>query len=178
MTSKQNPVLAPFQAKKHDHGACINDAIKMAEEICGRDGTALTELRRRVLELVWEGHRPVRAYDLLKKLQQDRSKAAPPTVYRALDFLMENGLIHKIESLNAFVGCGAPAQRHGGQFLICRDCRAVAELNDSAVERRIAVKAADLGFKVESQMIEVLGTCPDCSMSGKDTLDACYTPPH
>jgi len=75
---------------------------------------------------------------------------------------MENGLIHKIESLNAFVGCGAPAQRHGGQFLICQICGAVAELNDATVSRRIASKASDLGFEVESQMIEALGMCPDC----------------
>jgi Fur family zinc uptake transcriptional regulator len=170
MASKINPVLAPFPAQKHDHGACIEDAISIAEEICTRDGTALTELRRRVLELVWEGHRPVGAYDLLEKLQRERRKAAPPTVYRALDFLMENGLIHKIESLNAFVGCGAPAQRHGGQFLICQICGAVAELNDATVSRRIAAKAADLGFEVESQMVEVLGTCPDCA--GQRKADA------
>ncbi len=151
---------------------CISDAIKIAEKICGRNGAALTELRRRVLELVWEEHRPVGAYDLLKKLQQERGRAAPPTIYRALEFLMENGLIHKIESLNAFVGCGAPALRHGGQFLICTDCGTVAELNDFAVEKRIADKAADLGFEVESQIIEVFGSCPDCSMSETETLDA------
>ncbi|MBT3766817.1 MAG: transcriptional repressor [Rhodospirillaceae bacterium] len=170
MASRLNPVLAPFPADKHDHGACIEDAITIAEEICTRDGTALTELRRRVLELVWEGHRPVGAYDLLEKLQRERRKAAPPTVYRALDFLMENGLIHKIESLNAFVGCGAPTQRHGGQFLICQACGAVAELNDATVTRRISTKAADLGFEVESQMVEVLGTCPDCA--GQRKADA------
>lgn len=172
MASKHSPVLAPFPAEKHDHGACVEDAIKIAEEICARDGTAFTELRRRVLELVWDGHRPVGAYDLLEKLRRDRSKAAPPTVYRALDFLRKNGLIHKIESLNAFVGCGAPALRHGGQFLICRVCGAVAELNDATVSRRISSKASELGFEVESQMIETLGTCSDCGDQKKEKARA------
>lgn len=155
-------VLAPFQPRNHDHGKCIDTAIAVAEACCARRGQRFTPLRRRVLELVWTSHGPVRAYDVLDALRSERRGAAPPTVYRALDFLMEHGLIHRIESLNAYVGCGSPDGRHGGQFLICRECGAVAELDDAAIARAVAERASTLGFAVEQQTIEVAGLCPRC----------------
>ena len=155
-------VLAPFQPRNHDHGKCIDTAIAVAEARCARRGQRFTPLRRRVLELVWTSHGPVRAYDVLDALRAERRGAAPPTVYRALDFLMEHGLIHRIESLNAYVGCGSPDGRHGGQFLICRECGAVAELDDAAIARAVAERARTMGFAVEQQTIEVAGLCPRC----------------
>ena len=104
-------ILAPFKPKNHDHEKCVAEAIAAAEARCARDGRSFTPLRRRVLELVWSSHGPVGAYELLDELRAERRGAAPPTVYRALDFLMGNGLIHRIESLNAYVGCGSPDQR-------------------------------------------------------------------
>ena len=89
----------------HDHDACVDDAMARAEAICGAQGARLTPMRRRVLELVWNGHRPRGAYDILEDLASDGKKPAPLTVYRALDFLVEQGLVHRLESLNAFVGC-------------------------------------------------------------------------
>jgi Fur family zinc uptake transcriptional regulator len=160
-------ILAPFQPKNHDHGKCVAEAISAAEVRCIRDGRSFTPLRRRVLELVWSSHGPVGAYDLLDALRAERRSAAPPTIYRALDFLMGNGLIHRIESLNAYVGCGSPDQHgdqhQGGQFLICRDCGAVAELDDPAIARAIATRAKSVGFDVKSQTIEVQGLCPRCT---------------
>jgi len=159
------PGLAPFHAR-HDHGACVQEALRAAERICGDAGVQLTDLRRRVLELVWSTHKPVGAYDLLDKLRRERRNAAPPTVYRALEFLLENGLIHRIQSLNAYVGCAAPAGDHGGQFLICRDCGRAAELDAAPLSRVIREKARALGFRAESQTIEVLGLCPRCGDGG------------
>ena len=91
------------------------------------------------------------------------SSSAPPTVYRALDFLQEEGLVHKIESLNAYVGCGAPDHNHASQFLICRVCSAAAEMNDTDIRNLIADKAADIGFKIDKEIIEVKGICSQCS---------------
>lgn len=163
-------ILAPFQPKNHDHRKCVSEAIAAAEARCARDGRSFTPLRRRVLELVWSSHGPVGAYDLLDALRTERRGAAPPTIYRALEFLMENGLIHRIESLNAYVGCGNPDdhsdQHHGGQFLICRDCGSVAELDDPKIARAVATRAGALGFQVEQQTVEVTGLCPRCDGGG------------
>jgi len=152
----------PFPAKHHDHGRCIDDAVAAAEHLCARKGLRLTKLRRRILEMVWHEHRPVGAYELLDRLRGEHKGAAPPTVYRALDFLMETGLIHRIESLNAYVGCGAPEAQHTGQFLICRHCHRIAELDDGAIDDAIRKRAQRLGFQVERQTIEILGDCADC----------------
>ncbi len=108
-----------------------------ADALCARQGLRLTALRRRVLELVWQSHKPLGAYDILAVLsEQDGRRAAPPTVYRALDFLLENGLVHRISSLNAFIGCNHPEHAHQGQFLICRECHAAIELEQKVHQRR------------------------------------------
>jgi Fur family zinc uptake transcriptional regulator len=146
----------------HDHAACVDDALETAEALCGERGARLTPLRRRVLELVWSSHRPVGAYDILGKLGDGRGKAAPPTVYRALDFLIEHGLVHRIESMNAYLGCNHPEQSHTGQFLICRECGDVTELDDEDVRQTLRRKAAALGFDVRSQTVELVGLCANC----------------
>ena len=156
-------IIAPFLSHKHDHGKCVADAIAAAELRCKKEGLSFTPLRRLVLELVWSSHGPIGAYDVLEKLRDSRRNAAPPTVYRALDFLMEHRLIHRIESLNAYVGCGDPSRHHGGQFLICRDCHAVAELDDRAIGRAVSRRADALGFDVQQQTVEVIGLCAECS---------------
>ena len=161
-------VIATFHPREHDHQICITEALVAAEDVCRRRGARLTPLRRLILELVWSHHQPVGAYDLLDGLRRDRRRAAPPTIYRALDFLIENGLIHRIESLNAYVGCGGPALSHSGQFLICRDCQSVAELDDRSIENAIAKRATALGFQVLEQTVEVLGLCPECLSAAEE----------
>jgi Fe2+/Zn2+ uptake regulation proteins len=158
----ENPVLVPFKKPKHDHERCIDHALKEAESVCGKRGQRLTKLRRRVLELVWCRHEPAKAYDILDELRQDYRRAAPPTVYRALDFLLNEGLIHRINSLNAFVGCGNPKMSHSGQFMICRQCHTVAEINDPEITRMLARKAKRIGFRAARQSIEIEGLCPGC----------------
>ncbi len=151
-----------FAGARHDHGACVTSALSTAARLCDERGARLTPLRRRVLELIWHGHAPVRAYDLLARLSRAKGTAAPPTVYRALEFLLNQGLIHRIESLNAYVGCIDPEGTHGGQFLICGDCGAAAEVNDPRVDAAVARRARELGFKVSRKTIEVAGLCPPC----------------
>ncbi len=152
----------PFPAASHDHESCITDALAAAAALCERRGARLTSVRRRVLELVWRSHEPVGAYAILEILRLDGRSSAPPTVYRALEFLLAHGLVHRIESRNAFVGCVHPGDPHGGQFLICRGCGVAAELSDDAISGVVADRAADLGFEVQQQTIEVAGLCPRC----------------
>ncbi|MCY1391360.1 Zinc uptake regulation protein [compost metagenome] len=97
--------------------------------------------------------------------EQDGRRAAPPTVYRALDFLLENGLVHRIASLNAFIGCNHPAHAHQGQFLICRACHVAIELEQKSISGAIIESAQDVGFSVEGQTVEVVGLCSSCRES-------------
>jgi Fur family zinc uptake transcriptional regulator len=107
--------ITPIASRPHDHSHCVHSALSEADTLCAQKGLRLTALRRRVLELVWQSHKPLGAYDILAVLsEQDGRRAAPPTVYRALDFLLENGLVHRISSLNAFVGCVHPGARASG----------------------------------------------------------------
>ncbi len=147
----------------HDHDSCVSAAIATAERLCRERGLRFTELRRRVLTLVWDSHKPIGAYDILDKLGGEGKAAAPPTVYRALDFLIEAGLVHRLDSLNAYIGCPDPARSHAGQFLICRSCRTVVELDDPDIDAVVAKKAGRLGFTSVHQMLEVQGLCGNCS---------------
>ncbi len=144
-------------------------ALKEAEQACLRRGAQLTPLRRQVLDLVLQSDAPVGAYALLDRLKADRPGAAPPTVYRALDFLLEHGLIHKVERLNAFIGCAeaghghAHDHAHPHQFLICRTCGATAEIADHAVSHAIESAAARAGFTPGRITVEIEGTCARCA---------------
>lgn len=151
-----------FPAADHDHHHCVESALQEAETYCRDRGVRLTPLRHRVLELIWANHRPVGAYDLLQQLTQEGRKAAPPTVYRSLDFLLENGLIHRINSLNAFVGCDHPGPDHTAQFFICNVCGQAAELDDTKVDSAIDRHAKQMGFNIENRSIEICGTCEHC----------------
>ncbi|WP_300301308.1 Fur family transcriptional regulator [Ferrovibrio sp.] len=146
----------------HDHAACISDALSRAEAHCAATGAKLTPIRRRVLELIWQSHKPAGAYDLLAQMGGDGQKVAPPTVYRALDFLVEQGLVHRVESLNAFIGCTHPGHVVQQEIFICKNCGTAIEINDPELSQRILQDAKGLGFTVERQTIEVVGLCRDC----------------
>ncbi|MGI9221909.1 MAG: Fur family transcriptional regulator [Woeseiaceae bacterium] len=146
----------------HDHNHCVADALATAERLCDERGLRFTTVRRRVLELVWDSHKPIGAYDILEVLNKETGSAAPPKVYRALDFLIDAGLVHRLDSLNAFIGCPDPAQRHAGQFLICLECRSVTELYDSEIEDLVARTANQHQFAASRQMLEVEGICNSC----------------
>jgi len=158
-------LTVPFIDEDHDHKACLQNALAAAEVVCQGQGRRFTAIRRKVFELVWQQHKPIGAYQILEILQGE-GRTAPPTVYRALDFLQEMGLVHRIVSMNAFVGCCKPGTRHDGQFLICEVCHALAELNAPAVTAAVAESASHLGFEVRQNTVEILGLCPACRKKG------------
>jgi Fur family zinc uptake transcriptional regulator len=138
--------------------------LNRAGVICDGRGARLTDLRRQVLGLILDAPQPTGAYDLLDRLRATRDGAAPPTVYRALDFLLEQGLIHKLERLSAFVGCIAHDDHaHAAQFLICRGCGRVAEIEDHELAHALEHAAKRLGFTVGKATIEAEGQCASCA---------------
>lgn len=149
-------------ANDHDHGACIDGALERATALCARRGARLTALRREVLELIWQDHTAVKAYDLLGRLARSQGGAKPPTVYRALDFLLAHGLIHRLESVNAYVGCPDPGRAHDGTFLICDACGEVHELDIDGLDPLLADGAGALGFAVRHRTVEMRGACAAC----------------
>ncbi|WCL53544.1 transcriptional repressor [Gimibacter soli] len=150
------------KAVAHDHRACIGTALAEAERLCAARGKRFTELRRQVLRLVWQGHRAVKAYDLLEMLPPEAGSPKPTTVYRALDFLMKEGFVHKIESLNAFIGCPHPGDRHVSQFLICDACGNVAEVTSPDLDTAIMAAAGPAAFSIRRQTVELHGLCAAC----------------
>jgi Fur family transcriptional regulator, zinc uptake regulator len=148
--------------------------LDRAEAVCEHRGANLTELRRHVLGLILDAASPTGAYELLDRLRQTRRGAAPPTVYRTLDFLLGQGLIHRVERLSAFVGCvagctadpggdtGGESHSHAAQFLICRACGRVIEMQDHHVAIVLARAAKDAGFSINSATIEAEGLCGAC----------------
>ncbi len=143
--------------------AALEFQLDAASDACGRSNAQLTELRRTVLGLVLQSERPLTAYQLLDRLKETRKSAMPPTIYRALDFLIENKLIHKVESLNAFVACEAGHHEHAIQFLICNGCGQVTELEDHGIAHAMDKAAASAGFIASSTIVEIEGTCLACS---------------
>lgn len=147
----------------HDHSHCVHDALATADRLCSESGARLTPLRRRVLELVWASHRPLGAYELLDRLIAEGHKPAPPTVYRALEFLLEQKLIHRIASRNAFLGCTHPGASHAGYFLLCDACGNAEEIADSrALAKAVTAAAQGADFEISSQTLELTGRCRHC----------------
>ena len=162
---QQSAESLAFAPSDHDHNHCVSTALQTAEEICRERGQRLTALRRRVLELVWANHRPVGAYVLLEMLRDEAGRVAPATVYRALDFLQEQGLVHRLASLNAFIGCAFPGAPHAGQFLICTGCQELAELDDPKVTAVLSETADATAFAISHPTVEILGLCLHCRES-------------
>jgi Fur family zinc uptake transcriptional regulator len=146
----------------HDHDHCQTDALARAEVLIAERGLRMTPVRRRVLEILLEAHRAMGAYDVLSRLAVEGFGHQPPVAYRALDFLEEQGLAHRIRRLNAFTACMHPGEAHVPAFLICRSCDAVAEAPAKAVRAALDAAAKRIGFSVEGSNIEALGQCPDC----------------
>lgn len=146
----------------HDHAHCTDDVLTRAEAMAAASGARLTPVRRRVLEILLEDHRPMGAYDVLKRLAAEGFGNQPPVAYRALEFLADQGFVHRIRRLNAFAACMHPGEAHAPAFLICRVCNAVAEAPGTPVRIALEAAAAEVGFLVERQTVEALGLCPAC----------------
>ena len=144
-------------------GQNARDFIAEVEGECARRGLRLTPLRADVLRLVAESARPIKAYKVLEGIRASHATSAPPTAYRALDFLMEHGFIHKLESINAYVTCHHPAASHTAPFLICDRCQRTVEVEDERFAGLLGESAGALGFSPKAQIIEVHGLCAECA---------------
>lgn len=154
---------APIAYEPHNHSRCIHSALRYAQRLCQERGVRLTALRTQVLEMIWQSHKPLGAYSLIGMLSDKHQKVvAPPTIYRALDFLLQQGLVHRIDSLNAYIGCDAQSPHCQKHFLICQQCHTTVELNDPQLESAITAAAAASGFVIREESLEVTGLCPNC----------------
>ncbi len=133
-----------------------------AETLCKTRGVRLTQHRRTVLQLLCRSPKPLSAYELLAQMKNKIDKAAPPTIYRALEFLQQQGLAHKLESIHAYVGCSHPDHPHDGQFLICSDCGDVSEVEDQQVTNSLDAASKAAGFQADRPIVELVGTCAKC----------------
>jgi len=149
----------------HDHARCADDLMALAEARMTKGGQRLTPVRRRTLQILLEAHRAMGAYDVLERLAADGYGNQPPVAYRALEFLEEQGLAHRIRRLNAFTACMHPGEVHAPAFLICRLCNAVAEAPGTGVGEALGQAAAAVGFVVERSTIEAMGLCPACAQT-------------
>ena len=154
-----------FLDPRHDHTHCTADLIARAERTCERRGSKLTGQRREILSSVAQSHSAVGAYDIIERMAEHGPRPAPITVYRALDFLLAHGLVHKIESRNAFVACSHSHEGQPAALLICESCGTVAELDAPQVFAGLARAAAGQGFRPTGTVIEMTGTCSACAGS-------------
>ena len=146
-----------------------DELLREVGRVCNERGLRLTPLRADVLRLVARSDRPIKAYDLLSHIRASKATTAPPTAYRTLDFLIENGFVHKLESINAFVACHHPSTQHSVPFLICDDCQLTVEMEDERTAKALGESARDLGFTATSQNLEVHGLCKHCRRGRRAT---------
>lgn len=155
----------------------IAERLTAALEQSRLRGVRFTQLRQQIYQLILQANKPVGAYDLITKLQQVRlsetdstshskqslsKNVAPPTIYRSLEFLLEEGLIHQLTSINAYVPCCHPRAEHTAAFLICQQCQKVQECSSLPVQEIMSFAEQDVGFKVARSVIELSGRCQAC----------------
>ena len=167
MTSAKpsEPADAPSSLgfEQHDHSHCVATGVAAAESRCDAQGLRFTEVRRKVLEILLQEHRALGAYDILDRLREAGFGSQPPVAYRALDFLVTHGFVHKIERLNAFVACAHPGAVHAPAFMICRVCDTVAEAQSAPARSALGAAARAAGFRIERTVLEAEGVCPGCA---------------
>jgi Fur family zinc uptake transcriptional regulator len=164
--AKKTASVAAFPAPGHDHDRCATDAIAHAETLCAARAQRLTPIRRRVLEVLLATHKPLGAYEIIERMGRISGKAARPapiTIYRALEFLRENGLVHRIESRNAFIAC---IHKHASGdpvvFLLCERCGAVGEAASASISETLKSASRAAGFMPKTPVIEIAGICAHC----------------
>ena len=160
---QMNAPKPTFHAPDHDHDRCTADGMRHAEQVCAKRAQKLTPIRRQVFEALLASHRPLGAYEIIEELAKTVSRPAPITIYRALDFLMANDLVHRIESRNAFIAC---AHDHGTSsmvaVLICDKCGSVGEVPAAQVAQSLNDAARLTGFTPKLSVVEITGTCAHC----------------
>ena len=160
MASPTLPDLLGFA--KHNHRQCVTQALSTADTHCRDNGLRFTPVRRRALGILLESHTAMGAYDLLQRLADEGLGSKPPVAYRALSFLVDNGFVHRVEKLNAYIACSHPGADHDPAFLICSDCGAVAEAPVTASAGKLAQTARQSGFQISRTIMEAEGQCPQC----------------
>lgn len=160
MNDQQNKSVVGFAT--HDHNDCVQRALNQADTFCRDNRLRFTKVRRRTLGILLENHTAMGAYDVLERLKLEGLGTKPPIAYRALEFLLDNGFIHRIERLNAFVACSYPGASHHPAFLICTDCGSVAETSVSPKTNALSRTARQSGFQIRHTTLEAEGQCPGC----------------
>ena len=157
-----NNINSSFQ--KHDHNICSEHYKASIDKYCHENNLQLTPLIQKVLEILFSGHKPLGAFEILDTLSKESFSSSPPIAYRVLDFLIEKGLVYKIQGLNSFIACAYAGRAHIPAFVICRKCDNVAEIKGQKNFSKAPPVALD--FKIENAMIEILGICSTCSDAG------------
>lgn len=152
----------------------VASQLNTAQALCESRGKRLTPIRRKVLEILLLQDRSVKAYELLELIRDVQPGAAPPTVYRALDFLVEEGLVHRLDAINAWAACNDAGGEPHDLLVVCTECGAVAELSDPNLTRRLAEKVARAGFRLSEHETELRGLCSGCRCAHDDV---CPNPP-
>lgn len=146
----------------HDHSHCSGDVLSQAVDLAEARGIRLTPVRRRTLEILLEAHKALGAYEVLERLGRDGFGTQPPVAYRALDFLVDQGLAHRVRRLNAFAACMHPGLPHRPAFFICTGCDTIAEIRSTAIQDAVDEAAGEIGFRIDRANVEVAGLCPAC----------------
>lgn len=162
MTRYRNDLKANMNSPLSRTAARVAAQLETAQALCEQRGSRLTPIRRRVLEILLEQGRSVKAYELLELIRDDQAAAAPPTVYRALDFLVDEGLVHRLDAINAWAACHDAAGAPHDLLVVCTSCGSVAELSDPALTRSLADKVAQAGFHLSGHETELRGLCKAC----------------
>ena len=145
-----------------DHSICQKEALHNATMLCKERNLRFTALRKTIFMLIWESHRPIKAYDLIKQMSSQDKIVQPPIVYRTLDFLLEHRLIHKLNSINSYTGCSHPFKNHSCSFLICTNCKDVKEFCNDTFNLHLQHVIEDSNFHNRDNIIEILGECAKC----------------
>lgn len=159
-----------IEMEEHDHDLCVTSVLERAEDICQAKGVRLTEQRRNVLAVLAQSHVPASAYDILDIMNRDGGRLAPVAIYRALDFLSQQGLIHRIESRNAYVACSHCGVGHGDVtvFLLCDECSKAGEFHSDALSGLVETISRTENFKAHAPVLEIRGTCQQCNQDDPD----------
>jgi Fur family zinc uptake transcriptional regulator len=162
--------MSKSKSKSESHSHSQNDRrdwARQVEKYCVERDLQLTPLRRQVLLILARAPAPLGAYAIIEELSREQGKAvAPPTVYRTLEFFLENGFLHKVESRNAYAPCEHLGHRHQGILLICERCGRTDEIESPRFDRMLQETAAKAGFSAQRQVVEVEGLCGNCGEAG------------
>lgn len=157
-------ITTTMRMSEHNHTKQTDvEFIASIADFCAHEGARFTDSRREVAAIIARSEKPIGAYDILDQLGQIMDNPKPPTVYRAIDFLLENHFIHKIESLNAFIACGSDHRHSGSQFMICNTCGKVIETHLCSLPSALKTSADKHGFKPQTWSVEVHGLCAECA---------------